>query len=195
MIESIIQNTAITLPQISNINTTPIELETAKTTDVAKFNNILQQAQSTNLNDLSVDISNRATSKLAGVEKNLLERFIDINKSYNTRKQHIADIKAIIATPAKIEEKPPTVTTIENFRQLDDSLRIRTNAKGKNKINSIVEDAQKKIVEAAQQSARNREIINEKFIQIAAWRTNMGIFSAVLKTMRTGFETLFRSSG
>lgn len=195
MIESIAANTIITLPQISNINSAPIELETAKTADVSKFNNILQKAQSANLNDLSIDIKNTTTNKLAGVEKNLLDKFIDINKSFNSRKQHIADIKEIISTPIKTEKKSPVVATIDNIRKLDDNSKIRTNFNDKNKINSIVEDAQKKLIDAAQQSARNREAVNDKFIKIAAWRTNMGIFSATLKSMKSGFETLFRSSG
>ena len=195
MIESIAANTVITLPQINNISSPPIELEAAKTTDVSKFDNILQKAQSANLNDLSIDIKNTTASKLAGVEKNLLDKFIDINKSLNSRNQHIADIKEILSNPIKTEKKAPIVATIDNFRKLDNDSKIRTNFSDKNNINSIVEDAQKKLIETAQQSARNREIVNDKFIKIAAWRTNMGIFSATLKSMRSGFETLFRSSG
>lgn len=192
MIESI-QSTAIPLPSINNQNTTPLEM--AKPSDISSFNSILQQAQSADMNALSINLSKGAGSHLAGVENSLVDKFININKSYNSRKQHIADIREVISSSSHTTKEAPAIATTSDIRQFSENSKIRTNLEPENKTVSIIEDAQKKLLEASQESTRKSQLIGDRFVQIAAWRTNMAIFTAALKSMRSGFETLFRSSG
>lgn len=193
MIEAV-SNAVVTLPT-ANTGQTPIELQAPNAADAAKFKNILQVSESADRQDLKIDTAKAERNRVEGVEKNLMERFFDINKSYNARSQHIADIKELIAKPARSEKQVPNIATIDNYRQISEDQRIRTNVSNKNSLQEITENAQSRLLEAAQQSVINREAINDKFIQIAAWRTNMGIFAATLRSMKSGFETLFRSSG
>lgn len=194
MIE-LIPNTAITLPNINNVNTAPIKPETANSANVAHFNSILEQAKSADMNALSINLSNTTDNKLSGVEKSLFDKFIDINKSYNSRKQQIADIREIISSPSQDTNKAPTIATASDIRQFDANSKIRTNVEPDNTTQSIVEQTQNRLLDAMKESTRKSQLIGDRFVRIQAWSTNMAIFSAGLKSMRSGFETLFRSSG
>ena len=194
MIESI-PSAAITLPSINNTNMAPIELEAAKSADVSNFKSILNQAQSADMNALSINLSDTGANKLSGVENSIFDKFMDINKAYNSKNQQVADIREIISGSSQNKNKAPAIATTSDIRQFDANSKIRTNLKPANSSLSIVEKAQNKILEAAQESTRKSQLIGDRFVKIQAWRTNMAIFTAGLKSMRSGFETLFRSSG
>lgn len=195
MIETI-ASTAITLPNINNVGSTPIKLQAANPEDVSNFNSILSQAKSSDMNAISVNLSNSTGNSLNGVENSLVDKFINMNKSYSTRKENIAAIKDIISSGSSPKTtETPTIATSSDIRRFSSEAQIRTNLEPENKALSTIENAQNKLVEAVQESSKKSALINDRLFQVAAWGANMAIFSAGLKSMSDGFKTLFRSSG
>ncbi len=183
MIESI-QSAVITLPNI-NQDVDPIALKTADSSAVTKFDSILQKAESSNLT--SFQYGNNPP-----VNNGILDKLLTANKNYNSIKSNAIDIGNILAPKDISKKEISTIRTVDNNKHRT-NMDIRTNTSD-NGISQIEKALQDSITEL-KELKKSKKLVNQKFMEMRVWSTNMAIFSAIVKNVSTGFKTLFRSSG
>ena len=165
--------------------TQAIKLQTPEPNDITKFNSILQKSQNTNFDGIQV---NKSITKELGV----LDKLIETNRNYINIKNNAIDIGKLLAPK---EVKPKTEVSIHtvknNKRQVQDT--IRTTLKEDDIV--PIDNALKNAISEIRELRKTKKLVNQKFMEMRVWNTNMAIFSAVVKNITTGFQTLFRSSG
>ncbi len=184
MIESI-SSTAITLPNITQ-GSQAIELQTPEAEDVAKFDSILQKSQSANFDGIQAN-------KNANNELGILDKLIETNRNYINIQKNAVDIGNLI-NPKETKPKAADIAihTVEN-NKLRTADTIRTTLKEDGV--PAIDNALKKSIAEIKELQKTKKLINQKFMEMRIWSTNMAIFSAIVKNVSTGLQTLFRSSG